>query len=150
MRAERAAWQKPAPNGLLLVGALLVAGVQVWQGVTAQGNPDPSAANLSATTAVVNTGILVFREGLEAILVLAAITASMVRKQQDHWKPVALGSGLSLLATFATRFLVVALLSVIPLSELDLQAATGLLTIMVLLIVMNWFFHTIKTDRLET
>ncbi len=143
MQAERAAWQKPASNGLLLVGALLVAGVLVWQGVTAQGNPDPSAANLSATTAVVNTGILVFREGLEAILVLAAITASMVRKQQDHWKPVALGSGLSLLATFATWFLVVALISVIPLSELDIQAATGLLAIVVLLIVMNWFFHKI-------
>ena len=66
----------------VVLGALLVLGVLVWQGVTAEGNPDPSAANSSAVTAVVNTGILVFREGLEAILVLAAITASMVRKQQ--------------------------------------------------------------------
>ena len=143
IKAEHSDWQKPTFNVLVVLGALLVLGVLVWQGITAQGNPDPSAANLSATTAVVNTGILVFREGLEAILVLAAITASMVRKQQTYWKPVALGSGLSLLATLATWFLVVALISVIPLSELDIQAATGLLAIVVLLIIMNWFFHKI-------
>ena len=139
--SERTLRQKTAFNGFLIASALLVFAVFVWQGITAQGNPDPSAADLSVTTAVVNTGILVFREGLEAILVLAAITASMVRKQQAYWKPVALGSGLSLLATLATWFLVVALISVIPLSELDIQAATGLLAIVVLLIIMNWFFH---------
>ena len=141
--AKPGSWQNPAFNVFVVLGALLVLGVLVWQGVTAEGNPDPSAANLSATTAVVNTGILVFREGLEAILVLAAITASMVRKQQAYWKPVALGSGLSLLATLATWFLVVALISIVPLSELDIQAATGLLAIVVLLIIMNWFFHKI-------
>ena len=141
--SERAPWQKTTFNGFLLVGALFVVGVLIWQGLTAEGNPDPNAADLSVTTAVVNTGILVFREGLEAILVLAAITASMVRKQQAYWKPVALGSSLSLLATLATWFLVVALISVIPLSELDIQAATGLLAIVVLLIIMNWFFHKI-------
>ena len=143
IKAKHSSRQNPAFNVFLVLGALLVIGVLVWQGVTAEGNPDPSAANLSAVTAVVNTGILVFREGLEAILVLAAITASMVRKQQAYWKPVALGSGLSLLATLVTWFLVVALISVIPLSELDIQAATGLLAIVVLLIIMNWFFHKI-------
>ena len=143
MQTKRAGWQKLTFNLFLVFGALLVLGVLVWQGLTAQGNPDPNAANLSVTTAVVNTGILVFREGLEAILVLSAITASMVRKQQNYWKPVALGSGLSFLATIATWFLVVALISVIPLSELDIQAATGLLAIVVLLIIMNWFFHKI-------
>ena len=130
-------------NALLLSAALIISGVLVWQAVVPGGNPDPTAADGGAVTAVVNTGILVFREGLEAILVLAAITASMVRKGQRHWRPVALGSGLSLVATVATWFAVAALVSVLPFSELDIQAGTGLLAIVVLLVIMNWFFHKV-------
>lgn len=129
---------------MFLIGAaLLVVGVLIWQAVVSGGNPDPMRSAAGSLTAVVDTGILVFREGLEAILVLAAITASMVRKGQGHWKPVALGSGLSLVATLATWFLVVALVSHIPASELDIQAGTGLLAIVVLLVIMNWFFHKV-------
>lgn len=55
---------------LIAAGALAVFGVFVWQGVTAGGAPDPTAKHLSPAAAVVDTGILVFREGLESILVL--------------------------------------------------------------------------------
>ena len=48
-----------------------------WQGLTTGGSPDPTRANTSPAVAVLDIGILVFREGLECILVLAAITASM-------------------------------------------------------------------------
>ena len=133
----------PLRNVLLLGLVFLVLGILIWQAVVSNGNPDPTASAAGSLKAVVDTGILVFREGLEAILVLAAITASMVRKQQGHWKPVALGSGLSLIATLATWFLVVALISYLPFSELDIQAGTGLLAIVVLLVIMNWFFHKV-------
>jgi high-affinity iron transporter len=56
---------------------------------------------------------------------------------------VAVGSGLALVATVATWFLVVAIISEVNASELHIQAATGLLAIVVLLVVMNWFFHKI-------
>ena len=115
----------------------------VWQGITAHGSPDPTADGISRPAAIVNTGILVFREGLEAILVLAALTASLVRTEQGYWKPVAIGAGFSFLASIATWFIVVAIISSINATALHIQAATGLLAIVVLLVIMNWFFHKV-------
>ena len=134
----RAAWFT-----LIGASALIVIGVLVWQGITAHGNPDPAADNVSRRAAIVDTGVLVFREGLEAILVLAALTASLVRTEEGYWKPVALGAGLSFTASVATWFIVVGLISSINAPALHIQAATGLLAIIVLLVVMNWFFHKV-------
>ena len=124
-------------------GALLITGVLLWQGITAAGNPDPLSEGISRSSAVMNTGIVVFREGLEAILVLAALTASMVRKRQDFWRPIALGAAISFAASVATWFIVVALIDSINAPALHVQAATGVLAIVVLLVIMNWFFHKI-------
>ncbi len=77
----------------IITAALLVLAVLVWQAITAHGNPDPTAAGVSHSAVVLDTGILVFREGLEAILVLAALTASLVRTEEGYWKPVALAQG---------------------------------------------------------
>ncbi|MCO7177145.1 FTR1 family protein [Sporolactobacillus kofuensis] len=131
---------------LIWAGALLIVGLFVWIGVTSNGNPvDPTAQHMSKAMGIVNTGILVFREGLEAILVLSALTAGLMRTKQVFWKPIATGSGLGFLATLVTWFIVVAVISLFSAttSELTIQAATGLLAIAVLLLVMNWFFHKI-------
>ncbi|WP_416829006.1 FTR1 family iron permease [Ectobacillus polymachus] len=129
---------------LITVASLVVIGVIVWQGVNYQGNPDPTAKNITPGAAVINTAILIFREGLEAILVLSAIISGLVRKKQDnYWKPISLGAGVSFLATIATWFIVVAIISSVNASELNIQAATGLLAVIVLCIIMNWFFHKI-------
>jgi high-affinity iron transporter len=125
--------------------ALIVVGVLVWQGITTNCAPDPSASNITPPTAILNTAILVFREGLEAILVLSAITAGLVRNKKDSWKPIFVGSGISLLATILTWFVVVGIISLVgnTTSELNVQAGTGLLANIVLLVIMNWFFHKI-------
>jgi high-affinity iron transporter len=130
-------------NATFGVLALIIAGVFVWQGITANGAPDPSAGNISPATAILNTAILVFREGLEAILVLSAITAGLVRTKKDSWKPIFVGSGISFLLTIVTWFVVVGIISLVgnTTSELNIQAGTGLLANIVLLIIMNWFFH---------
>jgi high-affinity iron transporter len=131
----------------MVLGALaaVVIGVLVWQGITAGGNPNPTAHNIGRGAAIVDTGILVFREGLETILVLSAITASLVRSRKAYWRPISTGAGLAFLATLVTWFIVVGIISLVgqTASELDIQAATGLLAILVLLLVMNWFFHRI-------
>ncbi|HET7037727.1 MAG TPA: FTR1 family protein [Thermomicrobiaceae bacterium] len=128
---------------LLGLAALAVVSVLIWQGVTAAGAPDPAQANLSRHAVIVDSGILVFREGLEAILVLAAVTAGLTRGPGRYWRPIAAGAGVALLASLATWFIVVALISAIDAPALDVQAATGLLAIAVLLVIMNWFFHRI-------
>ena len=59
-------------TALTAVAAVVVVAVLVWQALTAAGNPDPDAAGISHAAMVMDTGVLVFREGLEAILVLVA------------------------------------------------------------------------------
>jgi high-affinity iron transporter len=137
---------QPVKIGLrvfLALAALCVVGVLVWQGITASGNPDPTVAHIDHNAAILDTGILVFREGLECILVLAAITASMMGSNQSYRRPIAAGAGLGLLASVATWFVAIAVLSQINAPALAIQAGTGLLAIVVLLIIMNWFFHKI-------
>jgi high-affinity iron transporter len=117
----------------------------IWQGVTAHGTPDPMQPKTSPGVAILDIGVLVFREGLECILVLAAITASMTGGNQLYRRPVAVGAGIAFVATLITWFIAVRIVG--QLSEsipaLDLQAATGLLAVIVLLVIMNWFFHKI-------
>ena len=134
------------PVGSIIVlglAALAVIGVLIWQAIVAAGAPDPGAKGLSPAAVVLSSAVLVFREGLEAILVLAAVTAGLARTGKGYERGVAVGSGLALAATVATWFIVVAIISEVNASELHIQAATGLLAILVLLVVMNWFFHKI-------
>ncbi|PYJ68043.1 MAG: iron permease [Verrucomicrobia bacterium] len=136
---------KPAFRIGILAIALFVIGMLVWQGVTAQGAPDPMRPNTSPTVAFLDIGILVFREGLECILVLAAITASMTGAKRHHRRPVALGASAAFMASLITWFVAVRLVGSLGdnMNALDLQAATGLLAVIVLLVIMNWFFHKI-------
>ena len=129
---------------LIGLGLILITGIMIWQGVAFAGVPDPTNDNLNVTAAILSCGLLVFREGLEAILVLAAITSVLTRKQEKNYEQgILAGTVLGLIATVVTWFIVVAILSNIDVPELDIQAATGLLAIVVLLVVMNWFFHKI-------
>lgn len=130
--------------GLALAG-LVVLGALVWQGITASGNPDPTVTHISQGAAILDTGLLVFREGLEMILVLSAITASLMGTNQPYRRPIAVGAGGGFLATVITWFIAVGILSSLSqnISALDIQAGTGLLAIIVLLIIMNWFFHKV-------
>lgn len=136
---------KPAFRIGIVVAALFVVGMIIWQGVTAHGAPDPMQPNTSPTVAFLDIGILVFREGLECILVLAAITASMTGAKQAHRRPVAVGAGIAFIATLITWFIAVRIVNSLSdnVPALDLQAATGLLAVIVLLVIMNWFFHKI-------
>lgn len=136
---------RATPLGGVCAAALLVIAMIIWQGFTAHGAPDPTQPNTSPTVAFLDIGVLVFREGLECILVLAAITASMTGSKRPYRRPVAVGAGIAFVATLITWFIAVRIVG--QLSEsipaLHLQAATGLLAVIVLLVIMNWFFHKI-------
>jgi high-affinity iron transporter len=112
-------------------------------GGTADPTDLPPGRSLSHTTVVVNSAILVFREGLETILVLAAITASFLGANRLYRRPVVAGGGFAILASIGTWFLVIWFIGQFHGGEYDVQAATGLPALIVLLIVMNWFFHKV-------
>jgi high-affinity iron transporter len=128
----------------LYLGGLLVA-LLAWSAFSAHGGtPEPTAGDhLSHGAVVLDSALLVFREGLETILVLAAVTASMVGAARVYRKPIALGALAGFLASVATWFLAAWVLGQLGAGGLAVQAATGLLAVIVLLVVMNWFFHKI-------
>lgn len=74
---------------------------------------------------------------------LAAVTAGMVGSSSAYRRPVAAGAGVAALATLITWRIAVGVIADLGnrISALAIQAATGLLAMIVLLIVMNWFFH---------
>jgi high-affinity iron transporter len=129
----------------LSIAGLTVAAVLIWQAFSQGGNPDPLAPHVGFSAAALDIGVLVFREGLECILVLAAITATMGVSSDDYRRPVAAGAGVAFLATLLTWWAAIGLIDDLTrkVSTLNLQAATGLLAILVLLVVMNWFFHKV-------
>jgi high-affinity iron transporter len=141
--AAEKTWPTWASCVLTAAAILLLVAILVWQGVTAHGVPDPTKEQTTSISAFLDIAVLVFREGLECILVLSAITASMTGDQQSHRRPVAFGAGLGFIATVITWFIAVGILNSLTesVSALNLQAATGLLAVVVLLVVMNWFFH---------
>jgi high-affinity iron transporter len=98
---------------------------------------------ISHTTIVVNAAIIVFREGLEAVLILAAITASFVGAKSRLRRPVFLGALAGLGATALTWVIAQMILHLLGNGGLELQAVTGLIAIGVLLLVTNWFFHRV-------
>ena len=95
---------------VLAVGACLLLGVVVWQAIADAGIPNPAALGRGSFAQVVDIAILVFREGLECILVLSAITASLMKSEDAYWRPVATGVGVGVLATLATWFVAVGII----------------------------------------
>jgi high-affinity iron transporter len=138
LRSIRQRW----PLYLAGLGAALLA----WSGLSASGGvPDPTAsqAHLSHGAVVLDSGLLVFREGLETILVIAAVTAGMLGANSVYRKPVAAGAGTGFAAAVLTWFVAIWAIGALGGGGLAVQAATGLLAVLVLLVVMNWFFHRV-------
>src|SRR4051812_18045133 len=129
----------------LAVAALALAGL-AWQAVHAPGgvaDPTDPATPLGHGAVVLDSAVLVFREGLEAILVLAAITAGLRGAHGAYRRPVAAGGAAAVAVSVGTWFVAIAAIGALGGPGLDVQAATGLLAVVVLLVVMNWFFHRV-------
>jgi high-affinity iron transporter len=104
-------------------------------------------ATVSGATIVADASVIVFREGLEAVLILAAITASFTGARRRLRRPVLIGGLAGLLATVITYLLAETIVAALGDGGLRLQAITGLLAIAVLLLVTNWFFHRVYWSR---
>ena len=129
----------------ILLGVAVVVVVISWhaRGGTTDPTDLPPGHRLSHTTVVIDSAILVFREGLETILVLAAVMASFLGGNRIYRRPVAAGGAAAIGGGVATWLFVVWLIGRFHGGEFDVQAATGLPSLLVLLLVMNWFFHKV-------
>lgn len=128
---------------LIAAGCLAVAAAMFCQQIPAVGNPNRATPQTSTSSAILDISVLVFREGLECVLVLSAVMAGLRRDRSVSPNPIVVGAGAGFLATLLTWVATVRMLDDLSqsVSALTLQAATGLLAVIVLLIVMNWFFH---------
>lgn len=97
----------------------------------------------STATVVSNAALIVFREGLEAVLILAAITASFVGAQRRKRRPVLVGAFFGLIASAITWVIAAFVLEQFTQYGEKLEAIVGIVAIGVLLLVMNWFFHKV-------
>lgn len=134
-------WTRAA---VVVAGAVSIAAVLVWQGITAAGNPNPTTAT-PFPVAALDIAVLVNREGLESILVLAALIAGLKGENYEFQRPIQAGAGLGFCAGVASWFVAITVVGnlMVNYGALAIQAETGMLAVIVLLIVMNWFFHSV-------
>ena len=97
----------------------------------------------SEATVITNAAIIVFREGLEAVLILAAITASFLGVNRRKRRPVLWGSLAGLAVSVLTFVAALTLLDSLHRYGEKLEAIVGVVAVVVLLLVMNWFFHRV-------
>jgi high-affinity iron transporter len=97
----------------------------------------------SRATIVTNAALVVFREGLEAVLILAAVTAGLSGSRRRLRRPVAAGAAIAFAATAATYVLARTVLGEFSRYGEKLEAVVGLIAIGVLLVVLNWFLHRV-------
>jgi high-affinity iron transporter len=97
----------------------------------------------SRLSIVSNSAIIVFREGLEAVLILAALMASMVGPQRRYRRPLLGGAALALAASVVTWIVAQTVLGSLARYGEKLEAAVSLVAIGVLLLILNWFYHRV-------
>ena len=138
---------RPAYHRSFWLVALIVMvvplGVSLRQGFSRRGSVAPGPTGCNQQPAKIEIAILVLREGLECVLVLAAVTAGLKGASGAYRPTIATGVGVGFAATLVTWRVAARLLADMSRysSALVLQAATGLLAIIVLMVVMNWFLH---------
>src|SRR4051812_5104333 len=128
-----------------LAGLTIVSGLVYLMATAKTGPVDPTEVSQpqSHGTVVFNSAVIVFREGLEAVLIFAAVTASFLGANKRRRRPVVLGAAGAFAASVVTWFVVQAVLDVASPLGPKLEAITGFIAIVVLLIVLNWFVHKV-------
>jgi high-affinity iron transporter len=98
--------------------------------------------NTAPAAIAVNAGIIVFREGLEAVVILASLMSSLKSAEERKYrKPMWVGVLLALVATALSWMLANSVLKSLARYGEKLEAVVSLIAIAVLLLIMNWFFH---------
>ena len=96
----------------------------------------------SPISTAANAGMIIFREGLEAIIILASLMGSLKGdKEHEYRKPMWLGAAAAIVATGLTWLLAGSILQSLASYGPKLLAVVSLIAVAVLLLITNWFFH---------
>jgi high-affinity iron transporter len=98
--------------------------------------------NSAPAVVATNAAVIVFREGLEAVVILASLMSSLKRQVERRFRrPLWLGALGALLATVLTWLAARGVLLALARYGERLEAVVSLIAIGVLLLITNWFFH---------
>jgi high-affinity iron transporter len=102
------------------------------------------ASNNAPLASATNAAIIVFREGLEAVLILASLMGSLkLGEQRTYRRPLWWGAAAAFGATVLTWLVARQLLTTLARYGERLEAIVSLIAIGVLLLITNWFFHKV-------
>ena len=102
------------------------------------------SGRVSPEAVIGNAAVIIFRQGLEAVVIIASIFAGLRRNEDQRFKkPLKIGlwaaTGVTLLTWFAMRGL---LNQFMQFGE-RLEAVVSVIGVAVLLLILNWFFHKV-------
>jgi high-affinity iron transporter len=91
---------------------------------------------------------ILFREGIEAVLLIAILLGSLAAGQASNYKrPLSFGVLAAFVATAITWVLATVVLDVAPVNRELLEAATALIAVLVLVVVSFWLVARIEQRR---
>ncbi len=91
---------------------------------------------------------ILFREGVEAVLLIAILLGSLAAGSASNYKrPLALGVGAAIAATAVLFVLATLVIDIAPLSRELLEAATALVAVAVLIVVSFWLVSRLEHRR---
>jgi high-affinity iron transporter len=92
--------------------------------------------------------LIILREGFEAILVIGAVVAFLIKTgHRERLRSVWLGIGLGLVASLATAVVLKTLLAAMPASREIVEATTMLLAVVVLFSVSYWLISKVEAAK---
>jgi high-affinity iron transporter len=154
LKMDALLWQgEPDQQGLALLIATGAGAGEIEQEIARLNAVlDEAEFTLSGTTSpeVVfgNTAVIVFREGLEAILILVALLGNLrVANAIRVRNRLLIGALLACVLAALSGWLVSRVLNAFVSQQNQLVALVSLLTVVVMLLITNWFFHRIYWTR---
>jgi len=91
---------------------------------------------------------ILFREGIEAVLLIAILLGSLAAGSASNYKrPLAIGIGAAVIATLITWVLATVVIDIAPVNRELLEAITALFAVVVLIAVSFWLIQRLEHRR---
>lgn len=128
-----------------------LAGAKESRDAIADGLPEVISLNqrpTSAWEAFLQSLLIILREGFEAILVIGAVVAFLIKMgHRERLRSIWIGIVLGLLASFGTAVVLATLLSAIPASSEIVEGTTLLVAVAVLFSVSYWLISRVEAAK---